>query len=127
MARTRGNEPPSEAEIPTTFAEIPPPPYSRVTGEAWIAELLSQTQIGIGELKSDVKHLRSSSSDFRADFQVDMDRSCGWISNFGGLIYVWNNRIDDKIVEMTKAIVKIDTKLDDLLRVSPASSPIPKR
>jgi hypothetical protein len=52
---------PDEREAaPQRFAEVPPPAYSQNVGATYLAETVMQMQQSLGELKSDVRHLKES-------------------------------------------------------------------
>jgi hypothetical protein len=115
------DKPPEPGQIP----DVPSSSYARVTGEAWIAELLSQTQIAIGELKSDVKHLEGQAGDFRRDFRWTWTGLVIGFLILCGFFIAGYNRMEDKESILSTTMTKIETKVDQLLQRPPPPSVLP--
>jgi hypothetical protein len=61
MARTQRENPPKDAEIPTSFAEVPPTGYPHTVEMGYIVENLLQIQNTLGGLREAVDSLKTAS------------------------------------------------------------------
>ena len=81
--------------------------------------------IEVARVEERVNVLIESNKETKADFRWTWT---GFVAGFlilAGLFMYGYNRLDDRIVDLTKATTRIDTKLDDLLLHIPSA--LPKR
>jgi hypothetical protein len=131
MARTQANDPSQETTVPQSFAEVPPSPYSRVTGEAWIVEGMMQMQNTLGELKAHLEQTRSAVGThehaFRTDFRWTWGGLAAAVIILMGALIGGYFRLDDRQSNLSTALTRIETKVDSLLQKPspPPASVIP--
>jgi hypothetical protein len=121
-----GQRPDSAREAePTSFPEVPPPPYLLATSQTWYAEAMMQLQNTIGELRANVVSLQSGinkhEQSFRNDFRWTWTGlAAATVLLMGALIFGYF-RLEDRQSNLDKATVRIETKVDDALQRLPAA------
>jgi hypothetical protein len=82
-------------------------------------------EASIKDLKDDVREIKSNR---HSDFVYMISVFAAGFLLLAGMLIAGYLRLDDRIVELTKSSVRVDTKLEDLLQRIPAiPTPPPKR
>lgn len=87
-----------------------------------IVEAVKET---VADLKSDVKELKSHRF---TDLLWHVTALAATFILLGGMMVAAYFKIEDRLLDLTRASARVDTKLEDLLqRIPPAPTPIPRR
>jgi hypothetical protein len=79
--------------------------------------------IEVGKVEERVNFLIEDNKSHRADFRLTWGALVAGFLVLAGLFLYGYNRLADKFEETTKAVTKVDTKIDDLiLRLPPAAN-----
>lgn len=123
-----------DSEIPKQFPSVLPTDFSSEAAQTRI--LVKILQDSLGDLKSDVKDIKSHR---HSDFVFTMSAfAAGFLllaSVFSTMLIVGYFRLDErhsksdeKINDLAKAFTRLDTKIEDLLlRIPPVQTPAPRR
>ena len=108
-----------DAEVPRSFPSVPPPDLSAGTGITRL--LIGAVEDAVKELKGDVREIKSHRhSDFVYYVSIF---AMGFLMLSGMLIFGYF-KLDDKIVSLSNTSIRVETKLEELLRrIPPTPTP----
>jgi hypothetical protein len=106
-------------DVPRSLAETPPPPsYPHVVDMGYVLQNLMEIQKSVGELNGSVKQtnsrLNTQESNSRTDFWRTISAIAGAVVLLMGALIYGYFKLDDRVVNISTGLTKIETKVDAL-------------
>jgi hypothetical protein len=108
-----------EAEVPRSFPNVLPPNISADAG--YVRIIVNAIEENVKELRNDVREINSQR---HPDFIFYISIFAAGFVVLAGMMIVGYLKLDDKIGELDRRLIRVDTKLEDLLqRIPPIPTP----